>query len=129
MGHGEGKHVMYIKSMGPTWGPILPQGTPQCTLLREASVSWSAVVVAWMFRVDCFLGRASFQSALFSSSAHQSTHICRNTGWARLTDCENDRREVKEWTSVPDVCNYGYVPLSHLGNIVMRMGTTTYAWF
>ena len=26
---------------------------------------------------------------------------------------------------MPGVCNYGYVPLSHLGNIVMRTGKTT----
>ena len=30
----------------------------------------------------------------------------------------------KERTSVRGMCNYGYVPLSHLGNVVMRMGTT-----
>ena len=28
-------------------------------------------------------------------------------------------------TSVPGVCNYGYVPPSHLGNIVMRTESTT----
>ena len=33
----------------------------------------------------------------------------------------------KEHTSVPGMCNCGYIPLSHLGNIVMRMGTTTTA--
>ena len=31
-------------------------------------------------------------------------------------------------TSVPGVCNYGYVPLSHLGNIVIRIKTTTSGW-
>ena len=31
-------------------------------------------------------------------------------------------------TSVPDVCNCGYVPLSHLGHIVMRTETTTSGW-
>ena len=31
----------------------------------------------------------------------------------------------EERTSVPGVCNYGYVPLSHQGNIVSRIETTT----
>ena len=32
---------------------------------------------------------------------------------------------AKERISVPGVCNYGYVPLSYLGNIVVKMETTT----
>ena len=32
-------------------------------------------------------------------------------------------------TSMPGVCNYGYVPLSHLGNIGMRNGTTICVFF
>ena len=37
-----------------------------------------------------------------------------NTGRARLTDWKEGR------TSVPGVCNYGYLPLRHLGNIVIQ---------
>ena len=33
---------------------------------------------------------------------------------------------VSKWTDFgAGVCNYGYVPLSHLGNIVTRTGKTT----
>ena len=33
--------------------------------------------------------------------------------------------EMKGPTSVRGVCNYGYVPLSYLGNIITRIETTT----
>ena len=36
---------------------------------------------------------------------------------------------LKGQTSVPDLCKYGYIPLSHLRNIAMRSRTTTTANF
>ena len=36
-----------------------------------------------------------------------------------------DSNPCQEWTLVPGVCNYRYVPLGHMGSIVMRIGTTT----
>ena len=49
---------------------------------------------------------------------------CQTLTIPRVDKAKQRRNWGKERTSVPDVFNYGYVPLSHLGNIVMRMGTT-----
>ena len=48
----------------------------------------------------------------------------REIHWLRAFLWEQNGGKTAGRTSVPGVCNYGYVPLSHLGNIGMRIWTT-----
>ena len=50
--------------------------------------------------------------------------------WLGRTDRQRKGLTTRQWTdSVLGVCNYGYVPLSHLENIIMRIETTTTTTF
>ena len=52
---------------------------------------------------------------------HNLKHLCINTGCAALTDDTITDWMTLDGHTAPSVCNYGYVPLSHLGNIDKRI--------